>query len=86
MKKKYEKLCIKVEEFNVIQAVSSCNVSTTMSMPLNCAEPEDDDGLLELYYGYPEVFTNICEIDLNDFPYYSYCYHTPTGSFVVFSS
>lgn len=87
MKKKYERLIIKTEEFNVIQSISSCNTHTTISMPLNCAEPDGEDlDLYDLYYAFPEVFTNICEVDLNEFPYYSYCYHTPTGSFVIFSS
>lgn len=87
MKKKYEKLYIRTEEFNVISSVSSCNTSTTISAPLNCAEPSEDNlDLYDLYHVFPEVFTNVCEQDLNEFNYYSYCYHTPTGSFVILTS
>lgn len=86
-KKKYEKLNISVEEFDVIHSISSCNTSTTISIPRNCAPPSDDnDDLYALYFWFPEVFTNVCEQDLNEFPYYSYCYHTPTGTYVIFAS
>lgn len=88
MKKKYEKPYIKAEKFDVIQSVSSCNVhGITIGSNAGCAPPEGDSyEELDVYYGLPECFTGECEMDFNESGYGSYCYHTPTGSFVVLSS
>lgn len=86
-KRKYEKPYIDVEEFSVIDYISSCNVLTSISMPLNCNEPPSDSmDMIDIYYGFPEVFTTECETDFENFNYLSYCYHTPTGSTVIFIS
>lgn len=83
----YEKPYIDVEEFSVIDYISSCSVITTVSMGTGCGEPSDENSdMFVLYYMYPEVFTEVCELDFDDFDYMSYCYHTPTGATAIFTS
>lgn len=87
MKKEYETPYLKVEEFNVIDYVSSCTVKTTVSMPQNCEAPDASlTDMIRLYYAFPEVFTSICTEDLDGFNFMSYCYHTPSGQDIVFTS
>lgn len=86
MKKKYEKLYIRVEEFNVINAISSCGFTISLGGNTGCAAPEENSELYAIYDTMPEVFTKACEEDLNDLGYLGYCYHTPNGSLVVLTS
>lgn len=88
MKKKYEKPYIKAEKFDVIQSVSSCNIhDITIGSNNGCSSPVDDNSEeYNIFMNFPEAFTNSCEMDFNDIGYGAYCYHTPTGSFVVLSS
>ena len=86
MKKKYEKLYIKVEEFNVINAISSCGFTISLGGDMGCAEPEENSFLQGIYLTMPEAFTQACEMDFNDLGYTDYCYHTPNGSLVVLTS
>lgn len=84
MKKQYEKLSIKIEEFNVIEAISSCNVNITTECNNVSGAMKD---FLEELIDFPELFTDNCDIHFDDFGYDGeYCYHTPTGSTVIFSS
>lgn len=85
-KKEYESPVLLAEEYHVADYISSCSVQTTINQVDNCDPPEGNLDLIDLYYMIHNVFTEACEISLDEVNFKSYCYHTPAGQDIVFTS
>lgn len=74
------------EDISPINSVSSCNLNLIKNPGAGFKPTGNED--LDGYLGeFPELFTQNCDLDFNEFEYDGeICYHTPTGVTVVYTS